>query len=317
MRRHSLSIALGVLIAAAALTVAPSLPGATTPAGAVANATATPAVSGQPSPLDGVAGSAPGLAGGGVQSPASLPVHGRPPLPTAPSPSTLTGYVWPLPNGRVTNGFGPNWFGDNWVGGVRFHDGLDIATFCGDRIGAAHAGVVLAVGRKVDPWMGWIGSLAPSVTRRNTYNLWGELPIIIVIDDGNGYRSIYAHFSQTAVKVGQVVQAGQFIGCEGRTGFATGCHLHYGLFSPYDYGPLRPAPGRRQADQAAGLRDRPDQPAPGPAAASRARGAEPQPGSQPVAKRVDKRGVALRCARRSARSGGRSGTTPAGGVAIR
>ena len=248
MRRHSLSIALGVLIAAAALAVAPSLLGATTPAGAVANATATPpAVSGQPSPLDGIAGSAPGLAGGGAQSPASLPVHGRPPLPTAPSPSTLTGYVWPLPRGRVTNGFGPNWYGDNWVGGVRFHDGLDIATFCGDRIGAAHAGIVLAVGRKVDPWMGWIGSLLPSVTRRDKYNLWGELPIIIVIDDGNGYRSIYAHFSQTVVKVGQVVKAGQFIGYEGRTGFATGCHLNYGLFSPYatDRFGLRPDVAKR------------------------------------------------------------------------
>jgi murein DD-endopeptidase MepM/ murein hydrolase activator NlpD len=235
VRRHSISIALGVLIAAAAMAVAPSLQGSTTPAGAVAQATATPmAGSGQPSPSGGIAGSAPGVAVGVGQVPAALPVHGRPPLPTAPSPSTLTGYVWPLPRGRVTNGFGPNWYGDNFVGGVRFHDGLDIATFCGDRIGAAHAGVVLAVGRKVDPWMGWIGSLAPSVTRRNTYNLWGELPIIIVIDDGNGYRSIYAHFSQTVVKVGQLIQAGQFIGYEGRTGFATGCHLHYGLFSPYD-----------------------------------------------------------------------------------
>ena len=235
MRRHSVSIALGVLIAAAAMAVAPSLLGASLPTGAVAQATGTPPVgAGHPSPSDGMAGSAPGVAGGVAQAAASLPVHGRPPLPTAPNPSTLTGYVWPLPHGRVTNGFGPNWYGDNWVGGVRFHDGLDIATFCGDRIGAAHAGVVLAVGRKVDPWMGWIGSLLPSVTRRDTYSLWGELPIIIVIDDGNGYRSIYAHFSQTAVKVGQVVKAGQFIGYEGRTGFATGCHLHYGLFSPYD-----------------------------------------------------------------------------------
>ena len=233
MRRHSVPIALGVLLAAAAIAVGPSLLGAPSPAGAVAQATATPSASGDPSASGGIAGSAPGVAGGGAQTAAVLPVHGRPPLPTAPSPSTLTGYVWPLPRGRITNGFGPNYYGDNFVDGVRFHDGLDIATFCGDRIGAAHAGVVLAVGRKVDPWMGWIGSLAPSVTRRDKYNLWGELPIVIVIDDGNGYRSIYAHFSQTVVKVGQVVRAGQFIGYEGRTGYATGCHLHYGLFSPY------------------------------------------------------------------------------------
>ena len=57
---------------------------------------------------------------------------------------------------------------------------------------------------------------------------------MIVIDDGDGYRSIYAHFSKIAVTAGQTIQTGEFIGWEGRTGFATGCHLHYGLFSPYD-----------------------------------------------------------------------------------
>jgi len=64
--------------------------------------------------------------------------------------------------------------------------------------------------------------------------LWGSLPIIVVVDDGNGYRSIYAHFNLIAVKVGQRVRAGQFLGWEGSTGFATGCHLHYGLFSPFE-----------------------------------------------------------------------------------
>jgi len=222
VRRHLVLTGLGVLIAGGAIVAMPSLGGTATPqpAGAVAQATATPPA----------ATSAPG--GSLVLTNAAVPEHGRQPRAVAPAPSTLTGYVWPLPNGRITNGFGPSWFGDNWVGGARFHDGLDIATYCGDRIVAAHAGVVLAAGRKVDPVMGWIGSLAPSVTRRDKYDLWGELPIVIVIDDGNGYRSIYAHFSQVAVKVGQVIKAGQFIGYEGRTGFATGCHLHYGLFSP-------------------------------------------------------------------------------------
>ena len=231
MRRHIVLTGLGVLIAAGALAATPSLLGSTAPVGAVARATATPgADTGQPSPSDSRAAGLPG----GALSAVTLPAHGRQPAPTAPAPSTLTGYVWPLPNGRITNAFGPNYYSDNTVDGVRFHDGLDIATFCGDRIVAAHSGVVLAVGRKVDPWMGWIGSLAPSVARRDKYSLWGELPIVIVIDDGNGYRSIYAHFSKTAVTAGQTVTAGQFIGWEGRTGFATGCHLHYGLFSPYD-----------------------------------------------------------------------------------
>jgi murein DD-endopeptidase MepM/ murein hydrolase activator NlpD len=222
VRRHLVLTGLGVLIAGGAIVAMPSLGGTVTPepAGAVAQATATPpaATSTPTGPL--------------LLTTAAVPAHGRQPRAVAPAPSTLTGYVWPLPKGRITNGFGPSWFGDNWVGGARFHDGLDIATYCGDRIVAAHAGVVLAAGRKVDPVMGWIGSLAPSVTRRDKYGLWGELPIVIVIDDGNGYRSIYAHFSQVVVKVGQVIKAGQFIGYEGRTGFATGCHLHYGLFSP-------------------------------------------------------------------------------------
>jgi probable blue pigment (indigoidine) exporter len=154
--------------------------------------------------------------------------------PSAPDPRSLGGYIWPLPHGRVTNTFGPSWWSDTALDGQRFHDGLDLATFCGDRIVAAHDGIVMAVGRKVDPWMGWIGSLEPSRRHRDSLRLWGQLPIVIVIDDGNGYRSIYAHFNATAVTVGQRIRAGGFLGWEGRTGFASGCHLHYGLFSPFE-----------------------------------------------------------------------------------
>ena len=157
-------------------------------------------------------------------------------------PQLLTGYQWPLPNGRITQPFGPSWAGTLVVDGQLFHDGLDMATFCGDHVVAAHDGVVIAAGRKVDPWMGWIGSLAPSVKRRDTHHLWYTLPIIVVVDDGNGYRSIYAHFNRIAVKRGQRIHAGQFLGWEGATGFATGCHLHYGLFNPLDTSRFRLSP---------------------------------------------------------------------------
>jgi murein DD-endopeptidase MepM/ murein hydrolase activator NlpD len=150
----------------------------------------------------------------------------------APPVSTLTGYRWPLPHARVTLPFGPSPWGSRVVAGKAFHDGVDLATFCGDRIVAAHDGTVLAAGRHYDNQMGWDGDLAPYLKRLDDKHLWTTLPIVVVIDDGNGYRSIYAHFGKITVKRGQTVKAGKVIGYEGMTGRASGCHLHYGLFSP-------------------------------------------------------------------------------------
>jgi murein DD-endopeptidase MepM/ murein hydrolase activator NlpD len=153
---------------------------------------------------------------------------------TAPMPlEDLNGYRWPL-KGRLTLGFEHSGWGSRLVDGERFHDGIDIATSCGDRIYAAHSGVVLAAGRHFDDYVGWIGDLGPYYKRLDRKDLWDTLPIAVVIDDGNGYRSIYAHFSKVRVKAGQKVKAGQLIGWEGATGRASGCHLHYGLFSPYE-----------------------------------------------------------------------------------
>ena len=154
------------------------------------------------------------------------------PAPTAPPPETLTGYRWPLPHGRLTLPFGPTPWGSRVVDGEPFHDGIDLATFCGDRIVAAHDGDGPGrraqgrprhrLGRRPEPYF----------TRLDKKHLWTTLPIVVVIDDGNGYRSIYAHFGKVVVKQGQTVKAGQLLGYEGRTGRASGCHLHYGLFSP-------------------------------------------------------------------------------------
>jgi murein DD-endopeptidase MepM/ murein hydrolase activator NlpD len=160
----------------------------------------------------------------------------QPAVQTAPMPlEDLKGYRWPL-KGRLTLGFEHSGWGSRLVDGERFHDGIDLATSCGDRIHAAHSGVVLAAGRHFDDYVGWIGDLGPYYKRLDKKDLWDTLPIAIVIDDGNGYRSIYAHFSEVRVKVGQKVKAGQLIGLEGATGRASGCHLHYGLFSPYESG---------------------------------------------------------------------------------
>ncbi len=54
-------------------------------------------------------------------------------------------------------------------------------------------------------------------------------PIVVVVDDGNGYRSMYVHLGQATVKVGDHVRHRTVIGYEGRTGNANGCHVHYEL----------------------------------------------------------------------------------------
>ena len=149
-------------------------------------------------------------------------------------PWLLTGYVWPLAHARITLPFGPTPWGTHVVDGQLFHDGVDLATFCGDRIVAAHDGIVLAAGRRYDRFLGWVGGLDRYFNRLDKKGLWSTLPNVVVIDDGNGYRSIYAHFGLVTVKGGERVRAGELIGYEGATGHATGCHLHYGLFSPLE-----------------------------------------------------------------------------------
>ncbi|MBA2756373.1 MAG: peptidoglycan DD-metalloendopeptidase family protein [Chloroflexi bacterium] len=235
-RRRLASIGIAATIAAAVIVGIASLGpgGSITPVGEVQGAAAT----GAPPSVASISGQ---VAGRARPSPAPI-ARGLTPLPTPkatphPTPApvqTLTGYQWPLPNGRLTLPFGPTPWGSRIVDGERFHDGLDLATFCGDRVVAAHAGTVLAAGRRYDAQMGWVGDLKPYLARLDEKGLYGTLPIVVVIDDGNGYRSIYAHFGKVVVKPGQVVRAGKLLGYEGATGRASGCHLHYGLFSPLE-----------------------------------------------------------------------------------
>ena len=164
------------------------------------------------------------------------------PVTRAPALDSLEGYRWPLAHPRLTLPFGPSPWGSRLVDGESFHDGVDLATFCNDKILAAHSGTVLAAGRHYDDAMGWIGDLQPYYNRLDRKNIWSQLPIVVVIDDGNGYRSMYAHMWKLSVKKGDVVKAGQVIGREGMTGRASGCHLHYGLFSPLETATFRIRP---------------------------------------------------------------------------
>lgn len=161
---------------------------------------------------------------------------GSMPPPTPAPPVKLTGYVWPLTNAIITLPFGYSSYGGFLVNGKLFHDGVDMATQCGDKVMAAHDGVVLAAGVHYDDFMGWHGDLSQYYAYMTKHNFWNTkaLPNVIVIDDGDGYRSIYAHEAKVSVKVGQHVTAGQTIGTEGATGNASGCHVHFGLFSPLE-----------------------------------------------------------------------------------
>lgn len=86
-----------------------------------------------------------------------------------------------------------------------FHHGLDIAAPTGTPI------VSVAVGRVV--FAGW---------RRG----YGR---VVEIEHGQGWVSRYAHAKSLSVKKGQLVLAGQMIAKVGRSGHATGAHLHLEL----------------------------------------------------------------------------------------
>ena len=115
-------------------------------------------------------------------------------------------FGWPATCSSVSSPFGWRW-------GV-LHDGMDIAG-CGygSNIFAAESGTVYTVGYKYDN---------------------GQY---ITIKHDNGYYTMYAHLCSgcTYVKQGDRVTRGQPIGGMGQTGFATGVHLHYAVWTGPPY----------------------------------------------------------------------------------
>jgi murein DD-endopeptidase MepM/ murein hydrolase activator NlpD len=161
--------------------------------------------------------------------PVSAPDQTRRTTGGSAEPEALTGYEWPLRGGRISSFFEDRSDGFVVIDGQRVHDGLDIATYCGDHVHAAHGGTVLEAGRHFDRAIGYNGSLDSFYARLSRRHALGQLPIVVVVDDGNGYRSLYVHLEGVTVHPGEHVRAGQMVGFEGATGAATGCHLHYGL----------------------------------------------------------------------------------------
>ncbi len=120
------------------------------------------------------------------------------------SVATSGEWGWPATCTSISSPFGYRW-------GV-LHDGTDIAG-CGygSNIFAAQAGTVVQVSYKYD---------------NGRY---------IIINHNNGFYSLYAHLAGQSVRVGQTVSKGQVIGTMGRTGFATGVHLHFAIWRGYPY----------------------------------------------------------------------------------
>ncbi len=98
------------------------------------------------------------------------------------------------------------------------HDGIDIAAPIGTPVHAALAGTVLATGNT---------DLVHDSRGHQCYS-FGKWVMLI---HGNGINTMYAHLSEIDVSKGQSVVTGQVLGLSGMTGYATGPHLHFGVYA--------------------------------------------------------------------------------------
>lgn len=85
------------------------------------------------------------------------------------------------------------------------HSGTDIAAPEGTPVKASGSGKVILSGKD--------------------YFYTGNM---VIIDHGQGLQTIYAHLKEAKVKEGEMVKQGDIIGLVGKTGRATGPHLHWG-----------------------------------------------------------------------------------------
>jgi murein DD-endopeptidase MepM/ murein hydrolase activator NlpD len=93
------------------------------------------------------------------------------------------------------------------------HNAIDIAAPIGTAVEAALGGVVLATGD------------TDLVRGCYSFGKW------VMLIHGNGLNTMYAHLSEIDVTKGQSVGAGQVLGLSGMTGYATGPHLHFGVYA--------------------------------------------------------------------------------------
>lgn len=100
-------------------------------------------------------------------------------------------FIWPI-SGGISQYFA-------W-----YHPGVDITNSPGTPVRASDSGTVVVAG--------WLDNYG-----------YGNR---VIIDHGNGFRTLYAHLSAIYVAPGQTVSKGDVIGAVGSTGRSTGPHLH-------------------------------------------------------------------------------------------
>ncbi|MFI5260332.1 MAG: murein hydrolase activator EnvC family protein [Candidatus Paceibacteria bacterium] len=93
------------------------------------------------------------------------------------------------------------------------HNAIDIAAPIGTPIYAALGGTVLGTGN------------TDLVRGCYSFGKW------VMIVHGNGLNTMYAHLSEIDVTKGQQVDSRQLIGLSGMTGYATGPHIHFGVYA--------------------------------------------------------------------------------------
>ncbi|KKU15094.1 hypothetical protein A3D55_01235 [Candidatus Jorgensenbacteria bacterium RIFCSPHIGHO2_02_FULL_45_20] len=142
--------------------------------------------------------------------------------------------LWPVPEGRLTQAYGRTTFAiKNYKS--QYHNGIDIGRFLGAEIVAAEDGVVINSGNQ------------------DNYCRGGAYGKFAVIKHDNGLTTLYGHMSRYLVTVGERVKRGEVIGYMGRTGWATGAHLHFTVFASQTLSPARAGfPEGTQASRSCG-----------------------------------------------------------------
>ncbi len=116
---------------------------------------------------------------------------------------------WPVSSVFITQEFGKTSSSRRlYVSGT--HNGIDFRAMIGTPIRAALSGTVLSIN---------YGAI-----QNCQYGKW------VLIKHPNGLATLYAHLSDISVQKGATVYAGQVIGFSGDTGYATGPHLHFGVY---------------------------------------------------------------------------------------